>query len=327
MKVQIETKELERVMQGIYDAVTPGKLTCKGDIEAIRTEVQQGLDEVVVELEPGFAAETIHYRLTTPSRLLDLLESLKEWQGGPGFVAFYGQRLAVLPMKLPPGAPAPRVITTAKELRELYGWTITDEEFERRFKANPVLSIPIDPKDLARVEGWVSDSLAAPVIATMDPNDPKRVLVEMPAPPEWPADVGTTAQEAVDGLAEATPDEVAAASAPGVAFDPVRGRVSVLLGAQPLTVVLTCTKNNRGTQFGLAFPNEASEAWAKENAPALRQCMDSFTNRYAWRTLVENDQKSSNPIAVTVKEMFADLRGLLLTAFHEAGLVIEEQAS
>lgn len=137
----------------------------------------------------------------------------------------------------------------------------------------------------------------------------------------------TIAQDFVDELANATPEYVAQTATPAVTYDPVRKRINIGVGNQPITVVLTCEKSNRGTQFGFALPNEASETWAKQNAPALRECLASFTNRYGWRPLVEDDQKSSNPIAVTVKEMFADLRGMLLAAFPEAGLVIEEQTS
>jgi hypothetical protein len=318
VKVLVDSAPLELVLQGIYDVLSTGKCENWGDLEAIKGELHSGLDEARVERVQGTG---LIFQLTTPKRLTDLLDGLKEWKGGPGFVAFYGQRtgrgsfvdeLAPVPwaterapsaaekagrvlrdvtMKVrlagvvqDPGPP-PVVITSAQQFREVMGWSISDEEFERRFpKAPPPLPLHEWPEDQGEQ-----------VTAAMDPNDPKRVLVTMQAsaPPERHFEVRTL-------------------------VDPT----------QPILAALRWTKDHR---VALEFTDEPSRLWAAFHEPEIADCMAQLTREHGGRPIVltgnRHHNPPANPHALFVGELLALAAGALRAAFPETPLVIAEYTS
>jgi hypothetical protein len=197
-----------------------------------------------------------------------------------------------------PEAPKPTVVTSAKEVREKYGWLISDEEFERRFpKGLPYAPhVPEQAEELMlatlaslKPEDFVTDQVQPPISSTMDPEDPKRVLVQLPSAWVEPRRHGVLGNDLINAV---------------ISYHPITGGNGCL---------------------GLDFTDEKSKAWAAGHAPKLQAWLEQFFSAYSARPVLLDGYPSANPQAIYVGRLLSLAANGLRAAFPDTPLNVEER--
>jgi hypothetical protein len=203
----------------------------------------------------------------------------------------------------------------------------TEEQWARRVLPNARFTARLMPEPteeqtaqvrhaLDSLTGLTPDDIASQLVsATMDPNDPKRVVVTMPAHRVGPE---RGAADAIAGLMVPTPmvqGEPGSVVGARVHQEEFRRAAPKSWGGVMRSIDASLSwRNNR---IGLRFNDEYSRAWAEEHAAELQECMDLFMREHGGKPILLDGDRAMNQTA----------NAALRLAFPETPLQVEQWTS